>query len=133
MPRSALLKLKTMTGEVLVEGIRLTINQTANFNQMLEISTVQETVTVTGVDDDADDGDQAYTIETVAATSARIHAAMSELTIRPDELEVRDSEAIARVFGVMALRSCSGVSLNSVWSVVSRNTGFALASFTISG
>ena len=33
---------------VVVDAIRLTINQSANFNQMLEISTVQETVTVTG-------------------------------------------------------------------------------------
>ncbi len=47
---------------VLVEGIRLTINQTASFNQTLEISTVQETVTVSGetpIVDTAQTGTQA--------------------------------------------------------------------------
>ena len=38
-----------------------------------------------------------------------------------------------RVRGVMAARSCAGVILNSVLSVVSMMTGLALASFTISG
>ena len=38
-----------------------------------------------------------------------------------------------RVFEVMAARNCAGVTLNSVWSVVSRMTGNAPASFTISG
>ena len=38
-----------------------------------------------------------------------------------------------KVLGVMALRSCSGVTLNSVLSLVSRMTGLAPASFTISG
>ena len=34
---------------------------------------------------------------------------------------------------VIASRNCAGVTLNSVWSVVSRMTGNAPASFTISG
>jgi len=47
---------------VVVDAIRLTINQSANFNQLLEISTVQETVTVTGetpIVDTRDTGTQA--------------------------------------------------------------------------
>ena len=39
----------------------------------------------------------------------------------------------SRVFGVMAARSCAGVTLNSVLSVVCKITGFAPASLTISG
>jgi hypothetical protein len=47
---------------VMVEAIRLTINQSATFDQVLEISTVQETVTVTGetpIVDTKDTGTQA--------------------------------------------------------------------------